>query len=44
MAFLKWSLKYLTGSIDAINDNHKGLFYTINEFVTVSKKAPTPTT
>ena len=43
MAFLNWSLKYLTG-IDAIDDNHKGLFYTINEFMTVSKKAPTPTT
>lgn len=42
MAFLNWSLKYLTG-IDAIDDNHTGLFYTINEFMTVSKKAPTPT-
>ena len=43
MAFLKWSLKYLTG-IDAVDDNHKGVFYTINELITASKKAPTPTT
>jgi len=40
MAFLKWSLKYLAG-IEAIDDNHKGLFYTINELMTASKKAPT---
>ena len=40
MAFLNWSLKHLTG-IDAIDDNHNSLFYTINEFMTVSKKAPT---